>query len=40
MTSIIPIKVNNEVKNCIIKEIQKDNFGNVIHIDFQAIKQA
>lgn len=39
MTSIIPIKINNEVKNCIIKEIQKDNFGNVIHIDFQAINK-
>ncbi|WP_297637499.1 50S ribosomal protein L25 [uncultured Clostridium sp.] len=39
MTSIIPISVDDAVKNCIIKEIQKDNFGNVIHLDFQAINK-
>lgn len=39
MTSIIPIKVNDTLKNCIIKEIQRDNFGNVIHLDFQSINK-
>lgn len=37
--SIIPLDVDGKVMNCVIKEIQKDNLGKVIHLDFQFVKQ-
>ncbi|NLK95982.1 MAG: 50S ribosomal protein L25 [Clostridiales bacterium] len=37
-SSIIPLSVNDSVKNCVIKDVQKDNFGKVIHVDFQCVK--
>lgn len=37
-SSVVPIEVNSDVKNCVIKDIQKDMFGKVIHVDFEAVK--
>ena len=37
--SIIPLDVDGQIMNCVIKEIQKDNLGKVIHLDFQFVKQ-
>ncbi|MGL4991902.1 MAG: 50S ribosomal protein L25 [Sarcina sp.] len=37
MGSIIPLELDNKKINCVIKEIQKNNFGKTIHVDFQAI---
>ncbi|MGG7179108.1 50S ribosomal protein L25 [Clostridium paraputrificum] len=36
--SIIPIDVDNKIKNCVVKEVQKNNIGEIIHIDFQYVK--
>ena len=32
-------KLNGHIENCVVKELQKDSFGKVIHIDFQDIKK-
>ncbi|MGL4742009.1 MAG: 50S ribosomal protein L25 [Sarcina sp.] len=37
MGSIIPLELDNKKINCVIKEIQKNNFGKTIHVDFQAV---
>ncbi len=37
-SSVMPLEVNNDVKNCVIKDIQKDMYGKVIHVDFQYVK--
>ena len=39
MGSIIPLELNSSKINCVIKEIQKNNFGKTIHIDFQAVSE-
>ena len=35
--SIIPLNLNGNIKNCVVKNVQKDIIGNVIHIDFQYV---
>lgn len=35
--SIIPLNLNGNIKNCVVKDVQKDIIGNVIHIDFQYV---
>lgn len=37
-SSVVPLEVNNDVKNCVIKDIQKDVYGKIIHVDFQYVK--
>ena len=37
-SSILSLKLNGHIENCVVKELQKDSFGKVIHIDFQDIK--
>lgn len=38
--SIIKLKLNNEVKNCVVKQVQKDNLtGELIHVDFQYVNK-
>ena len=37
-SSVVPLEVNNDVKNCVIKDIQKDMYGKIIHVDFQYVK--
>lgn len=37
-SSVVPLEINNDVKNCVIKDIQKDMYGKVIHVDFQYVK--
>ena len=38
-SSILSLKLNGHLENCVVKELQKDSFGKVIHIDFQDIKK-
>ena len=38
-SSILSLKLNGPIENCVVKELQKDSFGKVIHIDFQDIKK-
>ena len=38
-SSILSLKLNGHIENCVVKELQKDSFGKVIHIDFQDIKK-
>lgn len=35
--SIIPLNLNGNIKNCVVKDVQKDISGNIIHIDFQYV---
>ncbi|AEB74775.1 50S ribosomal protein L25 [Clostridium botulinum] len=38
--SILKLQLNNQTKNCVIKEIQKDTVtGKIIHIDFQNVSK-
>ncbi|CAG7839072.1 General stress protein CTC [Clostridium haemolyticum] len=38
--SILKLQLNNEIKNCVIKEIQQDIVtGKVIHVDFQNVSK-
>lgn len=38
-SSILSLKLNGHIENCVVKELQKDSFGKVIHIDFKDIKK-
>ncbi|MBD7910905.1 MULTISPECIES: 50S ribosomal protein L25 [Clostridium] len=38
-SSLIPLKINGKTKTCVIKEVQKDVYGKVIHADFQAVRK-
>ena len=38
-SSILSLKLNGHIENCVVKELQKDSFGKVIHTDFQDIKK-
>ena len=38
-SSILSLKLNGHIENCVVKELQKDSLGKVIHIDFQDIKK-
>ena len=33
------LKLNGNLKKCIVKEMQQDPFGKIIHIDFQSINK-
>ena len=37
--SIVSLKLNGSLKKCIVKEMQQDPFGKIIHIDFQSINK-
>lgn len=36
--SIIPLNVDDELRNCVVKDIQQNHCGEIIHIDFQYVK--
>lgn len=36
--SIIPVEINNEVMNCVVKTVQKNIKGELIHVDFQYVQ--
>lgn len=36
--SIIPLTIDNETKNCVVKDVQKNVLGEIIHVDFQYVK--
>lgn len=38
-SSLIPLSFNGETKTCVVKELQKDPYGKVIHVDFQAVSK-
>ena len=38
-SSIVSLKLNGSLKKCIVKEMQQDRFGKIIHIDFQSINK-
>lgn len=38
-SSVISLKLNGAYKKCIVKEMQQDPFGKVIHIDFQSVSK-
>ncbi|MBP3914376.1 MULTISPECIES: 50S ribosomal protein L25 [unclassified Clostridium] len=38
-SSIVSLKLNGSLKKCIVKEMQQDPFGKIIHIDFQSINK-
>lgn len=38
-SSILKLNLDGDVKNCVLKELQRDPFGNIIHIDFQCIQK-
>lgn len=38
-SSVISLNLNGNLKKCIVKEMQQDAFGKIIHIDFQSISK-
>lgn len=38
-SSIVSLKLDGSLKKCIVKEMQQDPFGKIIHIDFQSINK-
>lgn len=38
-SSLIPLSINGETKTCVVKELQKDVYGKVIHVDFQTVSK-
>lgn len=38
-SSIVSLRLNGVLKKCIVKEMQQDAFGKIIHIDFQSISK-
>ena len=38
-SSVLSLKLNDKVENCVLKEVQRDAFGNIVHLDFQYVKK-
>lgn len=38
-SSVISLNLNGDLQKCIVKEMQQDAFGKIIHIDFQGINR-
>lgn len=38
-SSVLSLNLNGDIKRCIVKDLQKDSFGKIEHIDFQSIKK-
>ena len=38
-SSLIPLNLNGNTKTCVVKSIEKDVFGKVIHVDFQSVNK-
>lgn len=38
-SSLIPLNFNGKAKTCVVKELQKDPYGKVIHVDFQSVNK-
>ena len=38
-SSVVSLNLNGDFKKCIVKEMQQDAFGKIIHIDFQSINK-
>lgn len=37
-STILSLKLNNDVRKCIVRELQNDIYGKTMHIDFQCIR--
>ena len=37
--SVLSLKLNDKIENCVLKEVQRDAFGNIVHLDFQYVKK-
>ena len=38
-SSIISLKLDGDIKKCIVKDLQRDTFGHIEHIDFNSIRK-
>ncbi|MGN1033297.1 MAG: 50S ribosomal protein L25 [Intestinibacter sp.] len=38
-SSVIALNLNGKTQNCVLKDVQRDVFGEIIHVDFQYVKQ-
>ena len=38
-SSILSLNLNGHIENCVVKELQTDPFGKVIHIDFKILRK-
>ena len=37
--SVIALNLNGKTENCVLKEVQRDVFGEIIHVDFQQVNK-
>ena len=37
--SVLSLKLNDKIENWVLKEVQRDAFGNIVHLDFQYVKK-
>ena len=37
--SVLSLKLNDKIENCVLKEVQRNTFGEIIHLDFQYVKK-
>lgn len=40
INEVLSLNINDEVKSCILKSLQRDAIGNLLHIDFLVVKNA
>lgn len=38
-SSVLSLKLNDKVEHCVLKDVQRDVFGNIVHLDFQYVKK-
>ncbi|MBU5335109.1 50S ribosomal protein L25 [Intestinibacter bartlettii] len=38
-SSVLALKLNGKTESCVLKEVQRDAFGNIVHLDFQHVKK-
>ena len=38
-SSVLSLKLNDKIENCVLKEVQRNTFGEIIHLDFQYVKK-
>ncbi len=38
-SSVLSLNLNGKTESCVLKEVQRDPFGNIVHLDFQQVKE-
>lgn len=38
-SSVLSLKLNDKIEHCVLKDVQRDVFGNIVHLDFQYVKK-